>query len=369
MTQPRFSQEAIVQAQTIDWASVEWDRPPVEGITIDGPSSLDLDDAFWIEEHRDGATLSVHIADVAESIPMGSALDREAIARVHTRYLKSSHHPMLPRILSDNQLSLLEGQPRPTLTFKLTLGRGGQIQSVEIQESWLISHKRLNYAQADYALTHSTSKWHRVLCACQSWARALNLARREQGAMGGMTTMAGFCLDENGRLMASPHTQYHSHQIIQEFMIAANTAVAHWLAEADCMALYRNHTAKDIAPDQNAMLQALLVLGSAQAIRDRLQGWLNRAEYSPFLLGHFALNLSAYGHFTSPIRRLADLINHRVIKARIRGNSPPYTKLDLENLSRHIQQVVIEDGERSQAYFKEQAKQTLQNANRDTKRL
>ncbi|MEO0378128.1 MAG: RNB domain-containing ribonuclease, partial [Cyanobacteria bacterium P01_A01_bin.17] len=201
--------------------------------------------------------------------------------------------------------------------------------------------------------------WHQQLQSCQRWAQCLNRNRRETGAMGGMETLSGAFLDENGRLVSDPDARYQSHQIIAEFMIAANTAAAQWLAKADCLALYRNHTAKEIAPGQDVMLQALLVLGSAQAIRNRLQNWLNRAEYSAALIGHFALTLWAYGHFTSPIRRLADLINHRIIKARLQGEEPPYSRLDLENLSSHINQATLAETQAAHTYYRNKAKAEL----------
>ncbi len=360
MSDHRVSNKAIAIDNSISQLPQQWDRPQVQGITIDGPTSLDLDDAIWIEPTDTGARLSVHISDVAEFIPAGSALDHDAIAKVHTRYHTVGNSPMLPRHLSEAALSLQEGQPRATVTIQLELGPDGQTQFSQIFESWLISSQRFDYAQADDGISDATSKWHSLLQACQDWAQRLNQHRRAQGAMGGMVTTGGFYLDESGRLSTASHTQYHSHQIISEFMIAANTAAARWLAESDCLALYRNHTAKTIAPEQDAMLQALLVLGSAPAIRERLQNWLHRAEYSPALIGHFALNLPAYGHFTSPIRRLPDLINHRIIKARLKGTEQPYTKLDLENLSGHINQTILDEGERTRTYYRTKAKETLQ---------
>ena len=103
-----------------------------------------------------------------------------------------------------------------------------------------------------------------------------------------------------------------------------------------------------------------MLLGSAHAIKNRLAGWLNRAKYSPLLLGHFALNLPAYGHFTSPIRRLADLLNHRMLKARIHSQPSPYSKLDLVNLSNHINQTVVADDQQDRERYKAQAKRDLQ---------
>jgi ribonuclease R len=360
MSQPPFTPSALEQAERLVRQPQHWeDRPQVQGITIDGPTSRDLDDAIWLEATAQGAILSVHIADVSDVIPLGSALDREAIARVHTRYYKTSNSPMLPRNLSEAALSLQAGQPRATLTIRLALSPTAEVQSCQLFESWLVSQQRFDYAQADTAISDPGSTWQPLLQACQDWAQRLNQCRRAAGALGGMETTGGFYLDEGGRLSVRP--RYRSEQIIAEFMIAANTAAARWLAAADALALYRNHTAKAIAPGQDAMLQALLILGSAAAIRERLQNWLNRAEYSPSLVGHFALNVAAYGHFTSPIRRLADFINHRIIKAKLREQEPPYTKLDLENLSSHINQSVIEDKDRAHIYYRAQAQATLQN--------
>jgi ribonuclease R len=140
-------------------------------------------------------------------------------------------------------------------------------------------------------------------------------------------------------------------------MILANRAVAQWLADADTLALYRNHTAKAIAPGREAMFQAILTTGSVSAIRKQLGHWLNRAEYGPTLIGHFALNLTAYCHFTSPIRRLADLINHRIVKARLHNELLPYSKSELEQLGQHISNVAREEEERKDGYFKEERKQ------------
>jgi ribonuclease R len=108
------------------------------------------------------------------------------------------------------------------------------------------------------------------------------------------------------------------------------------------------------------MYQAMLSAGSAPAIRQQLQNWLNRAEYSPFLIGHFALNLPAYCHFTSPIRRLADLINHRIVKAHLSEQPLPYTQAALEQIAQHITQKSIEQEETIAQHYKEQRKSLYQ---------
>jgi ribonuclease R len=182
--------------------------------------------------------------------------------------------------------------------------------------------------------------------------------RLNTGAIGGTLTAQGDWLTEEGSLIQGQ--RHNSHLLIQEFMILANRAVAQWLAERDIPALYRNHTARAIAPDRETMYQTMLSLGSAQAIRQRLSSWLNRAEYGPTLIGHFALNLPAYCHFTSPIRRLADLINHRIVKAQLNQQDSPYTKVELEQLGQHIAQVTRDNEEETSEYFKAEHQKVYQ---------
>ena len=185
-------------------------------------------------------------------------------------------------------------------------------------------------------------------------------AKTRQGSISWIEVGKGQYLDEDGKLTSADKMRFHSQVIIMEMMVLANTAIANWLSERDIPALYRNHTAKTIAPGQDKILEALRVLGSEKAIRDRLTQYLNRAEYSSSLVGHFALNLGAYTHFTSPIRRLADLINHRIIKAELRGEASPYSKKELDTLAAHINETVREDDRRSEAHHKAKAKAMIQ---------
>jgi ribonuclease R len=346
----RFPPQAIALAKALTLQDSLWQRPQVEGITIDGPESRDLDDAIWIEPTPTGAILSVHIADVSELVEMGSILDKVAIARTTTQYFKSGNAPMLPRPLSEDKLSLLEYQDRPTLTVQVTLNHKAEIEQTKIFESWLRSRRRFSYREAEAAQKDLHSPFSTLLQTAYRWAELLYRDRLNTGAIGATLTAQGDWLTEEGSLIQGQ--RHNSHLLIQEFMILANRAVAQWLADRDIPALYRNHTARAIAPDRETMYQTMLSLGSAQAIRQRLQSWLNRAEYGPTLIGHFALNLPAYCHFTSPIRRLADLINHRIIKAQLKHQENPYTKVELEQLGQHIAQVTREQEEETSEYFK-----------------
>ena len=352
--------QAVDQANALTLPEWLWLRPQVEGITIDGPTSKDLDDAIHIEATPTGAIASVHIADVAELVTVGSPLDKVALARTQTRYLSRGNIPMLPHALSEDKLSLVEGQPRPTLTIRVTLNHQAEMQSTEIYESWLISAKRFSYEEADQVCQTPEHPFHERLQLCQTWAERLNQERRNQGAIGGQFNASGFWTDENGAVMIPEGKLFHAQLIIQEFMILANRAVAHWFAERDVLALYRNHTARTIAPEREQIMQALLTTGSMELIRQKLQNWMNRAEYNPTLIGHFALNLTAYCHFTSPIRRLADLLNHRIIKALIHEQPHPYRKFELEQLCTYIATLNQQEEEATKAFFKERSQRDYQ---------
>ena len=352
--------QASDQAAAMTLPEHLWQRPQVEGITIDGPTSRDLDDAIYLEATPAGAIASIHIADVAELVTVGSALDKVALARTQTRYLRRGNIPMLPPALSEDKLSLQEGQPRPTLTVQVTLNQQGDIQTTDIFESWLVSAQRFSYEQADRACQRPSHPFHDLLQRCQDWADRLNQARQNQGAIGGLYNAAGLWVDEDGLLISPSDQRYHAQMVIQEFMILANRAVARWFAERDVLALYRNHTARAIAPDREAMMQALLTTGSTTLIRQKLQNWMNKAEYSPTLVGHFALNLTAYCHFTSPIRRLADLLNHRIVKALLHEQPHPYRKPELEQLCTYIATVSQQEEVETKAFYKQRDQRRYQ---------
>ncbi|PZO60787.1 MAG: exoribonuclease II [Phormidesmis priestleyi] len=352
--------QAIAQAEALTLPDILWQRPQVQGITIDGPTSQDLDDAIYLEATPTGAIASIHIADVAELVTVGSTLDKVALARTQTRYLSRGNIPMLPHALSEDKLSLLEGQPRPTLTIRVTLNHQAEIQTTEIFESWIISAKRFSYEEADRVCQSPVHPFSELLQLCQTWAERLNQERRNQGAIGGLFNASGFWIDENGVATIPDGKLFHAQMIIQEFMILANRAVAHWFAERDVLALYRNHTARTIAPEREQIMQALLTTGSMELIRQKLQNWLNKAEYNPTLIGHFALNLTAYCHCTSPIRRLADLLNHRIIKALLHEQPHPYRKVELEQLCTYIATLTQEDDTETKEFYKERSQRSYQ---------
>ena len=328
------------------------DREQVLGFTIDSETSKDLDDALWIEPNQSGVVISVHIADVTALVPLKSQLEEQAFSKVETRYFATGNNPMFPRQLSEDKLSLLEDQPRWTVTIRITLDESANITKTQLLSTHLTSIKRFSYISADQTLHDPSQPLFQVLRYCELWAQKLAWKRQKRGAFG-QTTIAGVTLDEEGRLIKAP--SYHSQQIIQEFMVLANTAIA-GLAEAHRLPiLYRNHTASAIAPESKILIETLTTLGLPELVRQKLQSWLNPATYSPAVIGHFALCVPAYTHFTSPIRRFADYINHRILKAVfIEQKQSPYQVEALEAIAQHINEKRQEVKEQRNEHFREQ---------------
>ncbi len=326
-------------------------REAVLGFTIDGETSKDLDDALWIEPNQSGAVVSVHISDVSAIIQPGSSLETHALSQVETRYLATKNKPMFPHELSEDKLSLLEDQLRLTVTIRITLDESANIKNTSLHLTHLTSIKRFSYTSADATLHDPSSPFFQMLRYCELWSQKLAWKRQDVGAIG-LTSVGGLNLDEEGGILTTQ--LYHSQQIIQEFMILANTAVASLAEKHRLPMLYRNHTASAIAPKSQELIETLNSLGLPELVRQKLQSWLNPATYSPAVIGHFALALPAYTHFTSPIRRVADYVNHRILKAVfIEGKESPYTVEELEAIAFHINNKRSEVKEQRDEHFRE----------------
>ncbi len=321
------------------------------GFTIDGETSKDLDDALWLEPNQSGAVVSVHISDVSAIIQPGSTLEANALSQVETRYLATKNKPMFPHELSEDKLSLLEAQLRLTVTIRMTLDESANLKKTSLHLTHLTSLKQFSYSTADATLNDPSSPFFQMLRYCELWSQKLAWKRQDVGAIG-LTSVGGLNLDEEGRIVTSK--LYHSQQIIQEFMILANTAVASLAEQRQLPLLYRNHTASAVAPKSKELIETLTTLGLPELVRQKLQSWLNPATYSPAVIGHFALSLSAYTHFTSPIRRVADYVNHRILKAVfIEGKESPYTVEELEAIAEYINRQRNQVKEQREEHYRE----------------
>lgn len=379
------------------------------GITIDADSTRDIDDGIWIETTDDGWLVTVAIADVASSVHLGSSFDTSAREAVASKYFPTGNKPMLPRKLSEGDLSLHPGETRKVVLTKIRIPKA-QLPKLELLElGEFKSIGRLSYDQipevlspkARVACNHSMQSWSKkdgqMFCGdCEApitqdpetgfWyahktgperlvddeilsavrtissvSDGLLSQRRDRGALVIYDVNDGWVTTEEGYLKQLKDTRETiGYIIVQEMMILTNALVAEWCVQQELPVLYRNHTARLAAPEREELVQQLreATTGPWQtldATRQRIRMLLDRADYGAVLKGHYGLNLPAYLHFTSPIRRYADLVNHRQIRARLLGETVPYSPREIEELAQHINSAETAERTSTSAYFKTRA--------------
>ncbi len=319
--------------------------------TIDGADAKDLDDAVSVSENGDGTyTLGVHIADVSNYVKPQSAIDKEAFARGTSVYLPETVFPMLPRELSNGICSLYEHVDRLTLTCEMTIDKSGKVTDSDIYPSVINSCHRLTYDEVqaifdgDKTVISQYSDIYDDLIAMKRLAQILQNKRNKRGNIEFASKEVYFVHNENGEVtdvLLSENT--FSHQLIEEFMIAANETVAEYAEMCDYPFVYRVHDKPDA--EKLSVLFALLkglginVKQSQEVHNSILQDALSQAEKTPYFhlvndvmlrsmqkakysdvnTGHFGLASRCYCHFTSPIRRYPDLIVHRILKTAVLG--------------------------------------------------
>jgi ribonuclease R len=328
----KFSRKQIEQAYSINLLDYYSNRREVFGITIDNPDTVDRDDGVWLLEKENGNfELQVSITDVSAFIPTNSPLDHEAIKRVTTLYHTNPVTPMFPAAIGTNLGSLEENQKRLALTVFIDIAQNGQVRSSKIEETLFTNLKAFSYQEVEDILTNSGDRpENQLLVQMQSLAKILGINR---GGQSGVLTEFGY-VDEDGNLIKD---NINTNQLIAEFMILTNTIVAKKLHDHNSLALFRT---------QDVGIKDL-------DLAKKLKGHqLVRASYSPVCQSHVGLGLPHYCHFTSPLRRLPDLINHRIIKALIKDNSSPYTSDDLINLASHINNFNEENKLQREHYLK-----------------
>lgn len=312
-------------------------------VTIDGDDSRDFDDAVYAARTPEGFDIIVAIADVSFYVRPGSCLDREACRRGNSVYLPQTVIPMLPEILSNDLCSLNPGVRRPVLACLMQIDHEGNLLRWEFKRAVIKSAARLTYKEVEAAINGSfnaqTKKlFTKVLQPLYEAYFAFEKARRHRGTLELETTEIKIRFAKDGTIQAVEKQQpLTSHKIIEEFMIAANVAAARRLQQSKLPVMYRVHerpteeklkeikplleTLKLKLPDYNALkpqhFNRLLELcrqkGNASGIDDLILRLQCQARYSPENIGHFGLGLDRYVHFTSPIRRYADLLIHRAL--------------------------------------------------------
>lgn len=350
-TYPDDALEAARAPHSFDLAGRR-DLRAIPTITIDAPVSRDLDDALAvIPAAADGALrVLVSIADVDALVPSGSALDREARARGTSVYLAGQVIPMLPRELSEDALSLLPDQDRPAMTVEMRIDAEGSVRSIDVYPSVIRSHARLDYdavaaflddldVTAVPAHVRDTVRWLRTAAA------RIAVTRRARGGVSLLREEAYITVDEDTRepTKIGARQSTSAHTLVERLMVAANEAVAQWLVDRGLPGVFRVHPAPD-ARSVDALAKwahnfgfeagfgaALTPLGLAAfeeqfastaiapAVSNVLGRALGPAHYTVHPGLHFGLAAPLYLHFTSPIRRYADLAVHRIVKAFLSG--------------------------------------------------
>ena len=333
-------------------------REKVFGITIDGPTSKDLDDAIWLDKVDNGYVAHISIADVGSFVEIDSEIDKKAFEQGFTNYFLNGNKPMLPRKLSEDLLSLNEGKKRLAITLSIPINNNLEIGSPKIKQTSLFNIKKTSYLMAESVMG---TKNDLFLKDAYDLSRGLFEKRKTNRALVFFDKKSGFSIDGEGNFKILDTSQrYNSHLVIQEFMILANQTLAKYFLENSIPGLFRNHTEKMPSPFQKNLLsnmEIILCEGNIDKInilKQEMSLMFNKAEYAPTIIGHYALNLPAYMHFTSPIRRFSDLVNHRQLIASLNGNDFPY---DLEQLTVIAEKMNhIEDGlkNKDSNYFKEQ---------------
>ena len=363
-----FTEAAEKQAQNLKVPPVDKDHEDLRSIpfvTIDGEDARDFDDAVWAEETDECFHVMVGIADVAWYVRPGSALDMDARLRGNSTYFPDRVLPMLPFELSNGVCSLNPNETRAAMVCEVWLNKQGKKLRHTFRRALIKSVRRLTYPEVQDALDGKTpiAGLEKEIDVLHKVYKALAKQRANRGVLELDVPERQVVLDAKGRVKAiKVRESLDSMKLIEELMILANVAAAETLESADVPTMYRVHdrpsdekrerlnsflkslhykvVGEDAQPkDFNAIL--LKADGTKQdyAINEFVLRSQSQAEYSPNNIGHFGLALSHYAHFTSPIRRYADVLVHRALIKVLKLGAGALTDEEedtFENVAEHI---------------------------------
>ena len=347
----RFSQEALDEAERVAGQALGEGREDLRHlpiVAIDPADARDHDDAVWAAPDDDPANEGgwraiVAIADVSFYVRPGSDLDREARRRGNSVYFPDRVVPMLPDILSADVCSLKEGEDRAALTCHLQIGRDGALKSWRFVRAVVRIAANIAYEDAQAAIDAGEGPMLDELRPLWTCWRALATARATREPLDLDLPERRVVLDEKGRILSvAPRERLDAHRLIEDYMIAANVAAAKALEAKKAPVMYRVHeppareklvALKDyletfgvpfalgqvIRPATfNRVLERVGEAEFRPQVMEQVLRTQTQAYYAPANHGHFGLALGSYGHFTSPIRRYADLLVHRALVSAYR---------------------------------------------------
>ncbi|MGE0416325.1 MAG: ribonuclease R [Acetobacteraceae bacterium] len=334
-----FSEEAVAEARKARRVPLgrRTDLRAIPLVTIDGEDARDFDDAVFAEADGAGHRLIVAIADVAHYVRPGSALDRTARTRGNSVYFPDRVVPMLPEQLSNNWCSLRPQQDRGCLFVEMRVDAAGRKIAHRFGRGLMRSAARLTYEQVQDA-HDANDDLGLPIPALYAAFRALVSARQARGTLDLDLPERKVLIDDNGHVLGvTPRPRLDSHRLIEEFMVLANVAAAEELERLHQPCMYRVHpppTLEKLANlrdflstvgislppgdrvhprDLDRVLRRVADTPEAPMINEVMLRSQSQASYSPDNVGHFGLALTRYAHFTSPIRRYADLLVHRAL--------------------------------------------------------
>jgi ribonuclease R len=363
--------------------------------TIDPADAKDFDDALSVRElPGDLIEIGVHIADVSHYVTPGTELDKEAARRANSIYLVDRTIPMLPEVLSNDLCSLNPHEDKLTFsaifTFKkeaLTGGKHPHVQSQWFGKTVINSNKRFTYEEAQKVLDDKNGLFYNELLILNTLAKKLRKEREERGALSFEHEEVRFELDDDGKpIRVYKKIIQDTNKLVEEFMLLANKKVAHHVHELgkkeNKLFVYRVHDEPDqerirdlveflnklgynIRIDKNKTISSqelnkILRMAEGKAEQDMIQTAairsMAKAVYSTKNIGHYGLAFEHYTHFTSPIRRYADLMVHRLLEIYLAGKhaSPEdiHRYAALSNYSSQMEQLAME-AERASIKYKQ----------------
>ena len=350
-----FPESVIAESEAVQPPSLSGrtDLRDVPLVTIDPPDARDHDDAVYAEPdtsggNHDGWVVLVAIADVAHFVRPGTKLDREAVLRGNSVYFPDRVVPMLPERISNDLCSLREGENRACLVVRMIFDKDGHKRGHTFMRAIMRSAAKLSYQEAQAAIDGRPSDkagplLEPVLKPLWAAYAAVAAARDKRAPLDLDLPERKIVLDEKGRVanVVTPE-RLAAHRLIEEFMIQANVAAAETLEQKHTPVVYRIHDqpskeklsslrefletlgmklpqSSTLKPGHfNGILASAKTLPVADLVNEVVLRSQSQAEYNIENIGHFGLNLQRYAHFTSPIRRYADLLVHRALVKALR---------------------------------------------------
>ena len=329
--------------------------------TIDGERAKDFDDAISLELIGEYYKLGVHISDVSHFVSENSLLDDEAFERGTSIYYADGVIPMLPEVLSNEACSLKPNSKRLTLSVFIKFDHQANVLSTEIHNSIINSQRRFTYKEVAHLIEYGSDKiedlpFLKTLASMNNLSQTLRKRRFRNGSVDFFVPEPEIQINKAGTVEKIGIIEHNkAHQLIEEFMLAANQAVALFLHNKNIPCIHRTHESPDQtklsefkefissfgirlsslenirSQDLNNLLKKSKGTPEEKVINYLLLRTMKKARYSESNLGHYCLGFEHYAHFTSPIRRYPDLVVHRIIKKYLKNKCSKKEKKTLIN--------------------------------------